>query len=97
MLMPRISFRKNLPPLEVPLGANLMESLLAAGVPVASSCYGDAVCGKCRLEILSGKENLSPIDSAESILMDRLNIPSDYRISCQVKVLGDITIDVAYW
>ena len=95
--MPTISFVKNYQSIEVPEGANLMESLLQAGIPVASSCYGDAVCGKCRLEIIKGAENLSKPFGIELILRDRLRLEKGVRISCQVKVLGDVTVDAAYW
>ena len=95
--MPRIHFIKGQPPLEVAEGAVLMDVLLKAGFPVASSCHGDAVCGKCRVEVIEGWENLSPIEGHEEILSRRLRIKPPYRVSCQAKVLGDITIDTGYW
>ena len=49
LCMPKIHLpQKNLI-LEVHAGANLMKTLLDAGIPVASSCLGDGICGKCRL------------------------------------------------
>lgn len=74
-----------------------MQSLLKAGLPVASSCYGDGVCGKCRLEILQGAENLSAPNETESLLRERLNLEKGLRISCQTAVHGDITVDASYW
>lgn len=95
--MPIISFAKNRPPIEVSIGANLMESLLNAGLPVASSCFGDGICARCRIQIVKGGESLSPIGTLEEILKTRLRIPADVRISCQTQVLGDVTIDATYW
>jgi 2Fe-2S ferredoxin len=95
--MPKISFTKGFPPLEVPHGANLMQSLLQAGIPVASSCYGDGVCGKCKLEIIKGAENLSAPETIEKLVKDRLNLPTEVRVSCQTQVLGDVTVDATYW
>jgi len=95
--MPIISFTKAFPPIEVPAGANLMQSLLQAGIPVASSCYGDGVCGKCRLEVFSGEENLSPPQVLEDLIKDRLKLGPGLRISCQTQVLGDVTVDATYW
>ena len=74
-----------------------MKALLAAGLPVASSCQGDGICAKCRIQIVEGAENLSPVNPREQILRDRLRIPREYRISCQTLVLGDIKIDASYW
>lgn len=95
--MPKIKFAKPIPEFEVEPGALLMPSLLAAGLPVASSCNGDGVCAKCRIQVLEGHENLSPPNEIENGLRDRLKIPRTIRISCQTQVLGDIRIDASYW
>jgi ferredoxin, 2Fe-2S len=95
--MPLIRFVKNIPALEVPDGAILMESLLLAGLPVASSCHGDGVCAKCRIQILAGLENLSKPETIEQILRERNRLAKDIRISCQTRVHGDITVDASYW
>jgi ferredoxin, 2Fe-2S len=95
--MPEVRFRKAKAPIQVPMGANLMQSLLAAGVPVASSCRGDGVCAKCRIEVTEGANNLSPRNPLEVSLADRHQIPHSERISCQTEILGDITVDTPYW
>lgn len=95
--MPKIKFIKNKPDIEVPVNANLMRSLLAAGLPVASSCGGDGVCSKCRIKIIEGQKNLSEPNDTELILKEQNNLSKEIRISCQVEVLGDVTVDVGYW
>lgn len=95
--MPVIRFAKNIKEITVASGANLMQELLRAGLPVASSCHGDGICGKCRVRVVSGAENLSKIGSLEQLLRDRLLVPREFRISCQTQVLGDIVIDTTYW
>lgn len=95
--MPTIRFVKKYPEIAVAAGSNLMEQLLLAGLPVASSCHGDGVCGKCRIRIIAGAENISKILTIEQLVRDRLNVAKEYRISCQTHVLGDIVIDTAYW
>ncbi len=95
--MARIQFVKTYPTLEVEAGTLLMEALLRAGLPVASSCHGDGICGKCRIQIVSGSENLTQINPIEAIVRERLRVPPEYRISCQTRVMGDITIDTSYW
>ena len=75
-----------------------MASLLAAGIPVASSCGGAAVCGKCVLEVLEKPENLSPPGEDELFLLEKENlIGKNLRVSCQCDVLGDVTLDASYW
>lgn len=95
--MPTVSFRKKFPSITVHPGAQLMNSLLDAGLPVASSCHGDGVCGKCGIEIVAGMENLSPPNAVESILRERLKIPKGTRISCQTRIDGDVEVDTPYW
>lgn len=96
--MPWISFaKKNKPALKVIPGANLMKSLLEAEVPVASSCNGDGVCAKCRLEITQGSENLSHPNETELFLKEKFELKKSQRISCQTFVLDDVEIDASYW
>ncbi len=96
--MPVISFsKKNRKSLTVEKDANLMSSLLQAQIPVASSCNGDGVCGKCRVQVLQGKENLSKPNDTEMFLKEKYQLKDDHRISCQVQVQGDIEIDTGYW
>ncbi|WP_413289101.1 2Fe-2S iron-sulfur cluster-binding protein [Bdellovibrio sp. HCB337] len=95
--MPTIRFKKNIPEIHVEEGANLMKSLLAAGLPVASSCNSDGVCAKCGIRIIEGMEHLSEPNSTELFLKEKNNIRKEFRISCQTQVLGDILIDAGYW
>lgn len=74
-----------------------MTALLDAGLPVASSCDGDGVCAKCKIMIVEGKENLTPENETERFLRETNNVPNDVRISCQTRILGDITVDATYW
>jgi len=95
--MPTIRFKKNKPPIEVPVGAVLMRSLLDAGLPVASSCNADGVCAKCGIRIVEGMENLSEPNATELFLKEKNGIRDGFRISCQTQVLGDVTVDAGYW
>lgn len=95
--MPLISFKKNIPSIEVATDTILMTALLDAGLPVASSCDGDGVCAKCKIIIVAGKESLSAENDTEKFLREKNDIPSDVRISCQTKILGDLTVDATYW
>ena len=95
--MPWIHFVKKIPSLEVPEGANLMQALLQHGLPVASSCGGDGICAKCKMEIIKGEPHVSAEEDKEKILKERLRIPKKMRLSCQVRVYGDITVDTPYW
>jgi len=95
--MPRISFVKNKAPIDIPEGIVLMEALLAHGVPVASSCKGDGICGKCRMRIVAGADSLPAKSTAEIAVLEKNLAGTDQRMSCQVQVFGDLTVDTGYW
>lgn len=74
-----------------------MAALLRAGMPVASSCGGEGVCGKCKVQVVAGSEHLSAIGDSENFLHQRYKLKANERISCQVYVSGDCEIDTTYW
>jgi 2Fe-2S ferredoxin len=92
-----ISFARKRQPLQVPDGSILMECLVDAGIPVATSCGGSGVCTKCCIQILAGAENLSAPNDLEEFLREVNNFAADMRVSCQTTVHGDITVDASYW
>lgn len=92
--MPKIHLpQKNLV-LEVKSGAPLMEALLMAGVPVASSCLGDGICGKCRVHVIG---MLMATLTLEIETLKRNSAEADERLSCQIKVQNDIQVTTSYW
>lgn len=93
----------NKPVIEVEDGANLMQSLLSSGRPVASSCYGKGICSKCRVNVIAGAENLSKPNALEKKLRENLKdtrqaLSETERLSCQTRILKDeVTISTSYW
>ncbi len=79
------------------MGSNLRQALIGNGIPVASSCGGVAVCAKCWVKVMEGEDNLTPPNGDEASLKSANNFGRIYRISCQVEVLGDVTLDTPYW
>ncbi|HAG91842.1 MAG TPA: hypothetical protein DCL41_08220 [Bdellovibrionales bacterium] len=95
--MPLISFQKQHAPIFCENGDNLMATLRKNQMPVASSCQGDGVCGKCKIQVYGGESHLSPPNDTELFLRQRYHLAPNERISCQTQVLGDILIDTTYW
>ena len=95
--MPVVTFAKNHAPIQAEVGDNLMKRLTDSGIPVASSCAGDGVCLKCKVTVLEGADHLSPLSDQESFHKSNFAIPKSDRLSCQVRILGDIKIDTTYW
>lgn len=75
----------------------VFQTLRKHDIPVASSCLGDGVCGKCRLTISEGLENVSAVEPLEQKLIDKYQLSPQQRISCQCFAKGDLTITSTYW
>ncbi|MFO0880590.1 MAG: 2Fe-2S iron-sulfur cluster-binding protein [Gemmataceae bacterium] len=104
--MPKVVFVNEKKEIEVPVGANLRKEARAAGVEVHGTvetvlnCRGNGLCGTCRVLVKQGKENLSPMGLREKAnlnlhpvsLLARIGHEEEMRLSCQVQVLGDCTI-----
>lgn len=78
-------------------GSNLMQALTQKQVPVASSCRGDGICGKCVIQVKNGLKNLSTVTDLESKIKQKHFLKSNERLSCQCLVLGNIEITTKYW
>lgn len=83
--------------IEVESGTLLLDAARAAGLPVAQSCGGFAICSWCKMQVIEGMENLSAIDAPEERLIRRQSFQPDERASCQAEVHGDVTVTTGYW
>lgn len=95
--MPKVTFLPSLKSIEVPEGTSLFDAAKLAGLPVASSCMADNVCGRCNMQVLEGERHLSRQEETELKLLRRDKKPLTDRISCMALVLGDCTVTTTYW
>ncbi|MBC7388287.1 MAG: (2Fe-2S)-binding protein [Opitutaceae bacterium] len=75
--------------IEVPEGINLslMEVLKGSDYPILATCGGMALCATCRIEVISGAENLPDPQDDELDILDTLPDASPQtRLSCQLKI-----------
>ncbi len=73
---------------------SILSASLEAGIPHFHACGGKAKCSTCRILILEGDENLSPINKKEAFLRRKLPFPKTVRLACQSFVTkGDVTIE----
>lgn len=83
--------------IEVPVGTLLFDAACRAGLPVASSCSAEAVCGKCVMRITKGAEKLNSISEHEKKILERDHREPVERISCMAKIEGDCSVQASYW
>ena len=94
--MPKVKIPQLNKVLNVDEEENLFLSLKAHHVPIASSCGGEAVCGKCIVRVKSSSPLHSPND-LEAALISKLELNDNVRVSCQLAVHSDIEIETDYW
>jgi len=71
---------------------NLLRTLRQVGVWLPSTCGGTGSCGKCFVKIVDGVDGLSELTEAERKHLTRSNIGEEYRLACQAKLLGNVTV-----
>ncbi|NBV49730.1 (2Fe-2S)-binding protein [bacterium] len=95
--MPIVTLEPNQITLEVPFDTLLFDAACRAGLPVASSCSAEAVCGKCVMKVMQGAQNLSVPSDHEMKLLRRDSRGANERISCMARVQGDCSVTTGYW
>jgi len=77
--------------LNVDQGSSIMATLNENGIYQPSACGGKASCGQCKLQVLSGGGEI--LDS-ERPHFTRKQIKENWRLGCQCKVKGDMSVKV---
>ena len=77
--------------LNVDQGSSILATLNENGIYLPSACGGKASCGQCKLQVLSGGGEI--LDS-ERPHFTRKQIKENWRLGCQCKVKGDMSVKV---
>ncbi len=77
--------------LEVDSGGSLLSAMSNAGVFLPSACGGKGSCGQCKCQVLEGGGEILP---TEAVHFNRKQMKDHWRLGCQVKVKGDMSIKV---
>jgi ferredoxin len=101
--MPRVSIIDTELTFDVLEGEILYDSLCERGYTLPHGCLAGS-CGACRVEIISGQENLQPIGLVEKNTVEslkeefRMKFGEDFlknkeiRLSCRARVNGDVSL-----
>ena len=82
---------------QVAPGSNLLEAAREVGLAVASACGADGICGRCGLEIAEGESTLAPPSEREIRVRERNRVDPKLRLSCMIRVDGDLVVTAPYW
>jgi ferredoxin len=75
----------------------VLDAARRADAPVGNSCGSVGVCGRCRVRVLAGAENLSPPTMIELRVAAQRGFATDERLACQAVVTGEVEITTSYW
>ena len=75
----------------LPAGGSLLNSMANAGVFLPSACGGKGSCGQCKCQVDEGGGEILP---TETVHFSRKQQKDHWRLGCQVKVKGDMSIRV---
>ena len=66
----------------------IIDALWRAGTPIEGLCGGIGICGKCRIRVIKGAENLNPRTHREK------ELGSDERLACMAWVMkGEVVVE----
>lgn len=74
---------------EVDGGSSLLMSLANERIFIPSACGGKATCGLCKLAVMTGAGPVLPTEEAH---LSAEEIAANVRLSCQVKVKGNMSV-----
>jgi Na+-transporting NADH:ubiquinone oxidoreductase subunit F len=78
--------------LHVPAGGTLLAKLAESGIFIPSACGGKGACGVCEVIVKEGGGELLPTEEG---YISRGEARRGCRLACQVKVKGDMAIEIA--
>lgn len=73
------------------IGRNLLSVCHEAGIHLPGACGGAGTCGLCKLRVVGGGGGAGPQELAH---LTRREAAAGGRLACQVRVLGDMSIEV---
>ncbi len=76
---------------EVESGSTLLSTLSNNKIFLPSACGGGGTCGMCRCQVTDGGGEILPTETG---FFNRKQIQDNWRLGCQVKVKGDMTVTV---
>ncbi len=75
----------------VPLGTTIFDAASWNGIAVDSTCGGHGTCKKCRVRVVSGSVELSPVDPRA---FTPAELRDGWRLACRAEATEDLVVSV---
>ena len=73
-------------------GYSILNNLLFNHIITPAKCGGKAICGRCRIKILSGNEFCNKPNSEEKVHLTDEQLQQGWRLACQTQCIRSIHI-----
>jgi ferredoxin len=83
--------------IKVVLDTNLLDAILQTGLTLGQACDGIALCGFCRVRVIEGLQNLTPIGAEEKKILAAEHADDNERLACCARIEGPVTVTAEYW
>ena len=92
-----VSFQPSGRMLRVSPGTTVLEAARRAGLPMASACGADGLCGRCGVRVLRGGDALSDETPDEARVKRANRIAGELRLACRAAISGPVEVTASYW
>ncbi len=78
----------------------ILDLCFSHSIPLASSCGGKSICGKCIVMIHEGQSQLSAPSQLEQLKLTQLKCRENTRLGCQIHtddITANLNISTTYW
>ncbi|MFX1391514.1 MAG: ASKHA domain-containing protein [Promethearchaeota archaeon] len=65
---------------------SIYKILTEINIPIRTICGGLGKCGKCKILVQKGKDNLNELTNTEKSILNQTEIENGWRLACQTKV-----------
>jgi 2Fe-2S ferredoxin len=80
-------------PVDMP-GKSLLKHIQAQFIDWMHACGDKGRCTTCRIQVLEGMENISPLSAAEIKFRNLGKLKESERLTCQCFIYGDVVAEV---
>src|ERR1700730_16443497 len=91
-IMPRVTYFHEITLEDVPENQTLLDLSIRHRIPHLHQCGGYGRCTTCRVQILDGLSNVSPLGGVEQKVASLRGWDEFTRLACQTRVEGDVVI-----
>jgi len=90
--MAEIHFLPDEKKIEARASETVLQTSLRGDIPHAHACGGQAQCSTCRVWVLEGLENCRKRTTRERQIAEKLALPDQVRLACQLTVSGPVKL-----